>query len=83
MQSGDKFIYQQFHGVMVIVDRRPPTSNKYNFIITHKGMDWSGYRTLAECEAQFEEIQKRSDALEDDFAVVERCGAMTCPKQQP
>jgi hypothetical protein len=68
MQHGDKEIYIQDNGSMVKVGH--PTNPDYpNFVITYRGRDWSGFRTLAECERQFPTIETRKG---DHFAVVQR-----------
>lgn len=67
----DKVIYQQFHARLVKV-ASPRLPENRNFVITWKGMDWSGFRTLAECEKQFPELENRYDAVDDHFQVVER-----------
>lgn len=60
-------IYVQFKGKMVkVAGARLPDCR--NFIIRYKGMDWSGFRTLTECERQFPELEKREG---DDFTVIE------------
>jgi hypothetical protein len=64
----DNVIYSQFRGKMTRLNK-PRLPNNANFLITFKGMDWSGFRTLAECEAQFPELEKREG---DHFEVVER-----------
>jgi len=61
-------IFVQFHGKMTKVDR-PSKPHYPHFVIKWKGMDWSGYRTLAECERQFAELETREG---DFFSVVEQ-----------
>lgn len=63
-------IYQQFHGRMTKINE-PRIPGNANFVIKWRGMDWSGYRTLAECEAQFHELEGRKDAQQDQFQVWE------------
>jgi len=63
-----KTIFVQFHGKMVKVES-PDRPQNANFVIKYKGMDWSGYRTLAECEKQFPELERREG---DNFSVVEQ-----------
>ena len=65
----DNLIYIQFNGEMHRVGEPKFSADRPNFIITWKGMDWSGFRTLADCEKQFAELNKKSDY---DYAVVER-----------
>lgn len=62
-------IYIQFNGEMKKVGEPRISADRRNFVITWKGMDWSGFRTLAECEAQFDELNKKSNY---DYAVVEK-----------
>ena len=63
-------IYQQFHGKMVKMTE-PKRPNNANFLIKWRGMDWSGFRTLAKCEEQFGELESKSNAQNDEFQVVE------------
>ena len=69
----DHVVYRQQEGKMVKVAEPLGFSspNHYNFLITWREMDWSGFRTLGECEAQFSELES-SSLTEDTFAVVER-----------
>jgi hypothetical protein len=48
----------------------PRLPNNANFVICCDHGDWSGFRTLAECEAQFAEIE--SSRPHSDFWVEER-----------
>ncbi len=66
-----KEIYRQFHGKMVKVNE-PTRPDRPNFIIRWNGKDWSGYRTLIECERQFNEIESPI-AADDPYTVVEDC----------
>ena len=49
-----------------------PRGNKErdNFLILYEGMDWSGFRTLANCEKQLPDIASRGK--NEHFTVVER-----------
>ncbi len=67
----DRTVYMQFKGKMTKV-AEPRLPNNANFVITYNGRDWSGFRTLAECEKQFPELESRGDATKDQFEVVER-----------
>jgi len=67
MLIGDKTIYVQYQGAMVMV-AEPAKPFNVNFVITWKGLDWSGFRTLEECVRQFPSLEKEGD----NFAVVER-----------
>jgi len=62
-------IYQQFKGTMVRVDHPKGQVGNHNFVIQWKGMDWSGFRNLKECIAQFSELEARPG---DHFTVVEK-----------
>jgi hypothetical protein len=62
-------VYLQFHGKMTLVEPPKGRRENANFVIQYKGMDWSGFRTLAECESQFSELEKREG---DHFSVVEK-----------
>ena len=67
MQLGYRIIYVQFKGAMVMLNN-PKLPFNTNFVITWKGLDWSGFRTLEECVQQFPSLEKEGD----NFAVVER-----------
>ena len=67
MQLGDRIIYLQFNGSMVMV-AEPAKPFNANFVITWKGLDWSDFRTLEECVQQFPSLEKEGN----NFAVVER-----------
>jgi hypothetical protein len=69
MARGDRDIYVQFKGKLTKVAEPKGNPENANFVITWNGRDWSGFRTLAECEKQFGELEGRED---DPFAVVER-----------
>ncbi|HEY2155360.1 MAG TPA: hypothetical protein VGH33_07000 [Isosphaeraceae bacterium] len=64
----DRIIYIQVDGQMVRVEE-PNRPDLANFVITHHGRDWSGFRTLADCERQFSALRGRKG---DPFRVVER-----------
>lgn len=64
----DRIIYIQTDGEMVRV-AEPNRPDLANFVITCDGRDWSGFRTLPECERQFGELRRRKG---DPFRVVER-----------
>jgi len=70
MQNGDKVIYSLFHGKMEKVST-PQLPKKYNFLIVCEYGDWSGFRTLAECEKQFPELES-SGRPDFYYRVVER-----------
>jgi len=53
-------IYTQFKGEMVKINE-PIRPNNTNFLIRWNGMDWSGFRTLEECEQQFPELKDKKD----------------------
>ena len=72
MARGDKVIYQQFHGKMTKISASKLGDGHNCFVIVWKGRDWSGFRTLPECERQFSELESMPDAGQDNFAVVER-----------
>jgi hypothetical protein len=69
-RNGDKIIYTLKRGKMVKV-AEPRLPLKDNFVIVCDYGDWSGFRTLAECEAQFAELESkgRPDYF---YSVVER-----------
>lgn len=49
---------------------KPTNPTLRNFVIQYRGMDWSGFRTLLECEKQFPEIEAKRNFK--DFTVVEK-----------
>ncbi len=62
-------IYIQVDGKMTLIADPLGSEDRANFVITYKGMDWSGFRTLRECVAQFGILESR---LSNSFAVVEK-----------
>jgi hypothetical protein len=70
MTRGGNRIYIGFKGKMTKIGSPKGRVENANFIITWRDMHWSGYRTLAECEDQFHELEERGDEVED-FAVIE------------
>ena len=70
-QQGDLEIYGVWQGKPLLSNAVSKSrQERANFIITYKGHDWSGYRTLAECMPQFTELAARPDGR--DFTIVER-----------
>lgn len=65
-------VYEQFRGKMVKVAEPQGNPNNRNFVIQWKGLDWSGFRSLADCEIQFNELENKSDSDLDVFSVVEK-----------
>lgn len=65
-------IYLQFHGKMTKLNEPKGRKENANFVIQYKGMDWSGFRTLEDCEKQFGWLEKRPNADQDYFSVVEK-----------
>lgn len=61
-------VYRGFRGEFQKV-AEPRLPNNANFVIQWRGMDWSGFRTLEECERQFPELEARDDI--EDFTVIE------------
>lgn len=67
----DNLIYiQKSDGTFVKVGDAKGNPNNANFIILYGGKDWSGFRTLINCEKQLMEIASRKRF--QDFTVVER-----------
>lgn len=60
-----KVIYTGFKDRMILTSF-PKNPKKPNFVIQWRGMDWSGFRTLEECEKQFDELNPK-----DDYRVIE------------
>ncbi len=52
---GDRVIYRLRDGRMAKVEE-PQRPDRANFVIVCEFGDWSGFRTLAECEKQFPEL---------------------------
>lgn len=67
---GDNIIYTLQGGKMVKINE-PDNPEKANFVIICEYGDWSGFRTLADCESQFVELENR-DKPNGWFSVVER-----------
>ena len=67
--EGDITIYVLRGGKMVKVGQ-PQRPENANFVITCAYGDWSGFRTLAECERQFPELE-RAGRPDRFYAVVE------------
>lgn len=65
----DTVIYSPLRGKMQKI-AEPRLPNNANFVILFRGKDWSGFRTLAECEQQIPELEQKSAI--DDFSIVER-----------
>lgn len=66
----DTRIYSLFNGKMTKL-AEPTRPDRANFVIVCEHGDWSGFRTLAECERQFPELEAkgRSNFF---YSVVER-----------
>ena len=74
--KGDRLIYSMFRGKFSRTTEKvsPEQAARANFVIICGYGDWSGFRTLAECEAQFAELEKyflESNGRRE-YAVVER-----------
>lgn len=68
-QSFDLEIYIQINGEMMKAAEPTCSPEANNFVITYQGKDWSGFRTLKECEDQFPQLKGRKG---DPFSVVQR-----------
>ena len=72
-RTSDRIIYELRNGHMVRL--RPPLGPLFrdNFVIvSHHGKhDWSGFRTLVKCEAQFGELTSKGKP-DGYYQVVER-----------
>lgn len=71
MSQGDRVIRRLRKGKMVRVLDPLGDPNSPNFLIVCAYGDWSGFRTLAECELQFPDLESRGKA-DGFFEVVER-----------
>lgn len=78
MSRYDNVIYSTQNGKFVRTDYQPRWTDRPNFLIICNYGDWSGFRTLANCEKQLAEIE---ESVKDDrargyngswFKVVER-----------
>jgi len=65
-----KTIYTLMNRKMVKINT-PARPDRANFVIVCEYGDWSGFRTLAECEAQFAELEAK-DKPNFYYSVVER-----------
>ena len=72
MRQSDKITHVAFKGKMTAVGKPPERPDRPNFVILWDGMDWSGFRTIPECEAQFPELEARENNGVERFTVVER-----------
>ena len=74
MSKYDRTIYVQHNGKMVKITDPTGPVDRYNFIIQWNGRDWSGFRTLAECEKQFTELEASNHRAgnPDSYTVIER-----------
>ena len=52
----DNIIYVKAQGRMIRCGQPKTSAESKNFVIQWNGLDWSGFRTLAECEKQFPEL---------------------------
>jgi len=66
----DHTVFVGFNQKMMKLNEPKGNPERANFVITYKGMDWSGFRTLAECEKQFSSLENSVRTV--NFAVVER-----------
>lgn len=66
----DHTVFIGFQGKMTKVANPKGNCERANFVITFKGRDWSGFRTLEECQKQFPALEEKSNI--EEFAVVER-----------
>jgi hypothetical protein len=64
----DNIIYIKAQGRMIRCGHPKMHPESTNFVILWNGLDWSGFRTLAECEKQFPELLKKDGV----YMVVER-----------
>jgi hypothetical protein len=71
LQNGDHVIYSLLGGKMVREDAPIGSTEKTNFLIVCDYGDWSGFRTLAACEAQFASLEAKAKP-DYFFQVVER-----------
>ena len=67
----DHLIYELRQGRMVRVGEPQGDPTHYNFVIVCHYGDWSGFRTLAACEAQFAELESKGQR-DGYYRVVER-----------
>lgn len=47
-----------FQGKMQATDNKPMRPDRANFVICCNYGDWSGFRTLSECTAQYAELER-------------------------
>jgi hypothetical protein len=71
----DRVIYELINGKMILVNTPLRAAEGRHFVIRCASDDWSGFRTLAECEVQLDELEgmalkyRRGDGY---YTVVER-----------
>jgi hypothetical protein len=71
MRQGDRTIYALKSGKMQMVQSPMCSPEKSNFVIVCELGDWSGFRTLEECERQFPELESKGKP-DGFYSVVER-----------
>jgi len=69
MENGDNQIYEYADGQFHLIGKPKGPTDRENFLITCKYGDWSGFRTLSDCEFQLSSLAPRED---DFYQVVER-----------
>ena len=73
MPATDKTIYAMHDGKMTHVAEPTMNCESVSFLIVCRYGDWSGFRTLAECEAQFAELEANEKQSPDrGYRVVQR-----------
>lgn len=68
-------IWASKNGKMVKIGKPHGRVDNYNFLITCRYGDWSGFRTLEECEKQIPELEKNMADMrekDDHYYIVER-----------
>ncbi len=67
----DNTIYMLMNGKMTKIGSLNGRVENTNFLIRCEYGDWSGFRTLKECESQFSELEQKGKS-NGFFSVVER-----------
>ena len=65
-------VYELQKGKMVKVAEPSSRPEQTNFVIVCTYGDWSGFRTLAECERQFPELEGKHKLSGTDYWVEDR-----------
>ncbi len=55
----EKIVAMLFQGKMQATGTKPRLPERNNYVIVCERGDWSGFRTLADCQAQYAELEAK------------------------